>query len=58
MLYNNINMIEIKTSSIKNAGKGVFATENIQRGDIITEYVGKKFQARSLINNIKKMMLK
>ena len=38
-------MIEIKTSSIKDAGKGVFATENIEIGNIITEYVGKKISS-------------
>ena len=32
MLYNNINMIEIKASNIKGAGIGVFATEDIDKG--------------------------
>ena len=34
-------MIEIKESNIKGAGIGIFATEDIDKGNIITEYSGK-----------------
>ena len=37
----HLGLVEIKQSKIPNAGRGVFATRNLQRGDIVTEYAGK-----------------
>jgi len=36
-------MLEIKDSLIKDAGLGVFATEDINEGTVLTEYYGKIF---------------
>ena len=35
-----LSLVEVKQSTIPNAGRGVFATRNLKRGDIVTEYVG------------------
>lgn len=36
----HLGLVEVKQSTIPNAGRGVFATRNLKRGDIATEYVG------------------
>ena len=35
-----LGLVEIKQSTIPNGGRGVFATKDLKRGDIVTEYVG------------------
>ena len=35
-----LGLVEVKQSTIPNAGQGVFATRNLKRGDIVTEYAG------------------
>ena len=39
--------LEIKTSTIKNAGVGVFAKENIEKNDAVAGYVGVEYPERN-----------
>lgn len=36
----DLGLVEVGQSTIPNAGRGVFATRNLKRGDIVTEYAG------------------
>lgn len=44
------NMLEIKESLIEGAGLGVFATEDINQGNILTEYHGSKMTHEQYTN--------
>ena len=37
----HLGLVKVKQSTIPNAGRGVFATRELKRGDIVTEFVGK-----------------
>lgn len=39
--------IEVRASTIPNAGRGLFATTDICKGEIICEYTGRHFRSRS-----------
>lgn len=45
-------ILKVKTSTIPNAGKGLFVMTDVNKGDIITEYIGRRTNWASVEDDV------